>query len=355
MPEGTVFFPGEPVLQVRAPLVEAQILETYLLAMITFQSMIATKASRVAMAARKRPVVDFGSRRAHGPEAALYAARASFIGGVDATSNVEAGKLFGIPVAGTCAHSWVQSFESEEESFRAFNEVFPEHSILLIDTYDTLEGARLALKTGKSVKGVRIDSGDLARLAVKVRAILDEGGGSDLQIVASSDLNEYKIDDMVREGAPIDMFGVGTDMVTSSDAPNLGAVYKLVETETAEGVHFKIKLSRNKITYPGRKQILRRYGTSGQLYQDVISCADENPGRDGRALLEKVIEGGRLLRPHRTVAEVREYAKREIATIPDRLRKLRGSHEYQVLYSAQLESRLREERHRGHHPAEPND
>ena len=355
MQEGTIFFPGEPVLQVQAPLAEAQILETYLLSMITFQSMVATKASRVVMAARKRPVVDFGSRRAHGPEAALLAARASYIGGVQATSNVLAGKTFEMPITGTCAHSWVQSFDTEEEAFRAFNDVFPDHSILLIDTYDTLEGARLAIRTGKNVKGVRIDSGDLSRLAKKVRQILDSEGRPDIQIVASSDLDEYKIDDMVREGAPIDMFGVGTEMVTSADAPSLGAVYKLVQTESAEGVRLKIKLSRNKVTYPGRKQVVRRYGTSGTLYQDVIGCAEEAPGRDGRALLEKVVENGELTRPHPELSAVRSYADKEIATVPDRLRKLRGSQEYQVVYSALLEQRLREERRRSHHERDPQD
>ncbi|MGH9858231.1 MAG: nicotinate phosphoribosyltransferase, partial [Acidobacteriota bacterium] len=227
--EGTVLFPLEPMLQIRAPLIEAQVLETYLLSMMNMQSMIATKAARIVQSAKGRDVVDFGARRAHGPQAALLAARASYIGGCAGTSNVLGGFLANIPVTGTAAHSFTMAFGDELTAFHAYHQIFPDHTILLVDTYDTLQATRKVKEIGPSVKGVRIDSGDLLDLSKQVRRILNEDRLESVKIIASGDLNEYKIEQLLAAGAPIDAFGVGTELVTSYDAPALGGVYKLVE------------------------------------------------------------------------------------------------------------------------------
>src|SRR5262247_2835942 len=219
MPEGTVAFAGEPLARVTAPLIEAQIVETYLLSTINFQTLIATKASRIVEAAEGRGIIEFGARRCHGFGAALYAARAAFIGGCVGTSNVEAGRLFELPVYGTAAHSFVMAFDSEREAFHAYHEVFPESTVLLLDTYDTLNAAHLATEFGPELRGVRLDSGDLAELSKRVRSILDEAGMRRTKIFASGDLNEFKIAELIAAGAPIDLFGVGTDLSTSRDAP----------------------------------------------------------------------------------------------------------------------------------------
>jgi nicotinate phosphoribosyltransferase len=229
VPEGTLVFANEPILQVRAPLPQAQLVETFLLSLIHFQTLVATKASRVVEAACGREVIDFGTRRAHGPEAGVIAARASFIGGCIGTSNVCAAKEFGIPVFGTAAHSWTLAFDSEQEAFADYHATFPDSTILLVDTYDTLQGIRNALPLGKALKGVRLDSGDLLGSSREVRRILDDAGLTETKILASGDLNEYKVRALVEASAPIDLFGVGTEMVTSKDQPSLGAVYKLVE------------------------------------------------------------------------------------------------------------------------------
>ena len=243
MPEGTVAFAGEPLLRVTAPLIEAQIVETYLLATINFQTLIATKASRIVEAAQGRGIIEFGARRAHGFGAAIYAARAAVIGGCIGTSNVEAGRMFDIPEYGTAAHSFTMAFEREIDAFRAYFKVFPDSSTLLLDTYDTINAARLATEFGPELRGVRLDSGDLIELSKQVRAILDEAGMRQTKILASGDLNEFKIAEMIAAGAPIDVFGVGTDLSTSRDAPALGGVYKLVEVEVDGRVEPKIKLS----------------------------------------------------------------------------------------------------------------
>src|SRR3989339_1212874 len=231
IPEGNIAFADEPLIRVSAPIIETQIIETYLLSTINFQTSIATKASRVVYAAKSREVIDFGTRRAHGPQAGVLAARASFIGGCNGTSNVFAAYKLDIPAVGTIAHSWVMAFEDEQDSFRKFHEIFPDNTILLIDTYDTLSGARHAALIGKKLKSVRIDSGDLLKLSREVRKILDAEGLPHVKIVASGDLNEERIDDLLQNGAPIDSFGVGTEMVTSKDTPALGGIYKLVERE----------------------------------------------------------------------------------------------------------------------------
>ena len=228
-------FPGEPLLRVTAPLAEAQVIETYLITTLTVQTVVASKAARTVVAAGGRPVFDFGSRRAHGPQAGLLAARAAYIGGCVGTSNAEAGRLLDIPTLGTQAHAWIMSFDDEAEAFRKFAEVFPDASTLLIDTYDTVRGVRRALESGAAMQAVRLDSGDLPALSREVRAVLDAAGRTDVKIVASGDLNEYKIHDLLQAGAPIDVFGVGTEMAVSRDDPALSAVYKLVETGDGSG------------------------------------------------------------------------------------------------------------------------
>jgi len=247
VPEGTLLFAGEPVLTVRAPIMEAQIPETYLLAAIGFQTLIATKAARIVHAAGERAVIEFGTRRAHTPEAGALAGRAAYIGGCIGTSNTLTGFRTGIPVYGTAAHSWVLAFPSEREAQRRLQELLGPDTVYLIDTYDTLEGARIAASLGRPLWGVRLDSGDLIELSRAVRRILDEAGLVEAKIMASGDLNEYKIAEIVAAGAPIDAFGVGTELATSSDAPALGGIYKLVEIEG----RYTAKLSPGKVTFPG--------------------------------------------------------------------------------------------------------
>src|SRR5580692_6368798 len=258
VPEGTPLFANEPFLTLRAPLVEAQIPETYLLATIGFQSMIATKAARMVKAALGRSVVEFGTRRAHSPEAGVFAGRASYIGGCGGTSNTEAGMRFGVPVFGTAAHSWVMSFPHETIAFEQLQKLLGESTVYLIDSYDTLEGARRAAALGRPLWGVRLDSGNLVTLAPAVRKILDDAGLPETKIMATGDLNEYKIHELVAARAPIDVFGVGTELSTSADAPTLGVVYKMVELEDA-GNHrrYTAKLSEDKHTLPGSKQVFR--------------------------------------------------------------------------------------------------
>ncbi len=258
IPEGTVVFPNEPFVRVTAPIIEAQIVETFMLASVNFQTMIASKAARVVAAAAGRDVVEFGSRRAHGTEAAMYAARAAYIAGCAGTSNVEAGLRFGVPVFGTIAHSWVMAFDDEVEAFCRYLRAFPRNATLLIDTYDTVAAARRIVGAGLRPQAVRLDSGSLADLSRAVRRVLDEGGLQSTRIFASGDLDEGQIAALVGAGAPIDAFGVGTRLSTSSDAPSVGGVYKLVEIEVDHTVRRTIKTSPGKTTLPGRKQVWRR-------------------------------------------------------------------------------------------------
>ncbi len=337
MPEGTIFFPNEPILRITAPIIEAQILETYVLAYLNFESAIASKAARIVDAARGRAIIEFGARRAHGMEAALYAARAAYIGGCVGTSNVEAGYLFGIPIYGTAAHSWNMAFPDELDAFRAYLRVFPETTILLIDTYDTLQGARKATALGPVVRGVRLDSGDLATLSKQVRAILDEAGMTETKIIASGDLDEYKIADLLEHEAPIDIFGVGTQLSTSYDAPTLGGVYKLVEEEVDGRILYKIKLSTEKATYPGRKQVWRRTDAEGRFLSDVIALADEPPPPDAFPLLEEIMRGGRLVTPLPTLEEIRERTLENVRRLPEAYRRLKDAAEYPVSRSERLE------------------
>jgi len=340
MPEGTVAFAGEPLARVTAPLIEAQLVETYLLSTINFQTLIATKASRIVEAAAGRGIIEFGARRAHGFGAALYAARAAFIGGCVGTSNVEAGMMYDIPVYGTAAHSFTMAFDREIDAFRAYFKVFPESSTLLLDTYDTIAAARLAREFGPELRGVRLDSGDMVELSKRVRAILDEAGMRRTKILASGDLNEFKIAEMIAAGAPIDLFGVGTDLSTSRDAPALGGVYKLVEIEFDGRVEPKIKLSPDKATYPYRKQVWRAAAGDGSFAGDVIAMADEN-GLAGAPLLAPVMRDGRIASPSPTLREAQERARRQLDRLPAPHKRLIEAQPYPVRYSDKLEeSRL---------------
>lgn len=289
VPEGTVLFAGEPLMTVRAPIFEAQIPETYLLSAITFPTLIATKAARMVDAAAGRTVVEFGTRRAHTPEAGTIGARAAYIGGCSGTSNTLAGYRYGIPVLGTSAHSWVMSFASETEAFRSLQKLLGDQTVQLIDTYDTLEGARKAAQLGRPLWGVRIDSGDLSVLAREVRRILDAAGLRDSKIMASGDLDEYSIQKLITSRTPIDAFGVGTELATSGDAPSMGMIYKMVEIEENGHRRLPAKRSSGKPSMPGEKQIWRFE------HHDVVSLSGETI-ENGVPLLRPFVRDGRRVR-----------------------------------------------------------
>lgn len=337
IPEGTIFFPNEPILRITAPIIEAQILETYTLSFLNFESSIASKAARMVDAGRGRAIIEFGARRAHGMTAALYAARAAYIGGCVGTSLVEAGYLFGIPIYGTAAHSWNMAFDDELDAFRAYLRVFPETTTLLIDTYDTIQGARKATMLGPQIRGVRLDSGDLGRLSKEVRAILDAAGMRETKIVASGDLNEYKIEELIAEGAPIDIFGVGTQLSTSYDAPALGGVYKLVEEVVNGEKVYKMKLSMEKSHYPGCKQVWRTSDDSGMYLFDTITLADDDPVPGAVPLMERIMVEGRLVTPYPPLEEIRQRFLTNLQRLPLRYRRLRGAESYPVRVSPRLE------------------
>ncbi|MCP5111986.1 MAG: nicotinate phosphoribosyltransferase [bacterium] len=339
VPEGTPAFAGEPLLTVRAPLIEAQIAETYLLATIGFQSLVATKAARLVQAAGGRSVVEFGTRRAHSPEAGVLAGRAAYIGGCIGTSNTLAGLRYGVPVFGTAAHSWVLSFSSELESFKALQRLLGPETVYLVDSYDTEEGARKAASLGKPMWGVRLDSGNLVDLSVKVRAILDDAGLTDSKIMVTGDLNEYRILELVKEHLPIDAFGVGTQLATSADAPSLGAVYKVVQLEAGGKRRYTAKFSQDKQTMPGAKQVFR-YSD-----HDLIGRAEECPAGESRALLEPVMMHGELVRELPDAAAARQRSADGLAALPTACRSLFSiDPPYRVEYSEEL--RLLNERTR---------
>ncbi len=351
MPEGEICFANEPILQVEAPVIEAQILETYLLSMINIQTCVASKAVRVVSASRldgrQRQVVDFGSRRAHGPAAGVLAARAAFVGGCMGTSNVYAGRKYGIPVLGTMAHSWVQAYEKEEIAFRKYQKVFPDHAIFLIDTYDTLNAAKKVVGLKKPVRGVRIDSGDLLGLSQKVRKVLDRNGLKDVKIIGSGNLDEYKIEELVHKQAPIDFFGVGTEMVVSGDAPSLDLTYKLVQIESPGGrVSYTAKLSRGKHTVPGRKQVYRHFNSKGMMVQDDIALASEPAIKDARPLLAPVMRQGRLLPSLPLTSEIRSFVLNKLEQVPRSCRLLKKKKDYPVKLSPRIKALLNAVRRR---------
>ena len=339
IPEGEAVFPNEPALRVTAPLIEAQLVETYLLNCIDFQTLVASKAARMAIACAGRPFVDFSARRDHGADAANLAARAAFIGGASATSNMLAAKEFGIPPSGTMAHSYVMTSPGEGEAFRRFARQFPDRAALLIDTFDTLRGAKIAAEVatelaseGIKIRAVRIDSGDLAASAREVRSILDAAGHHEIEIFASGDLDEFRIASLLEDGAPVDGFGVGTSLGTGGDVAHLGGAYKLVEDETGP----KSKLSAGKETLPGVKQVYR--STESRKYaRDVIALhGEEVVGDEGRELLERVMKGGEILGSTPSLEDLKQRCRRTIESLPEELHSLERAKAYPVELSPGL-------------------
>lgn len=363
--EGEVVFPKAPVVRVTGTLVEAQLVETVLLNVLNFESLIATKASRMRRHAGDRKLIDFGLRRAQG-FGGLQASRAAVVGGFDATSNVRAGLCQGLEVTGTQAHSWIQSFESELEAFRAYARTFPDATILLVDTYDTLGSgvpnairvAREMEEEGHRLRGIRLDSGDLAYLSKRAREMLDDAGLEYVQIAASNQLDEHVIRSLIDQGAPIDAFGVGTQLVTAYDSPALDGVYKLAEL----GGEPRIKISENpeKINLPGRKQVVRLFDDQDEFYGDVV-CPDDEPTVEhmydpahpdvrnvavgeyrGELLLREVVRDGEVVAERRTTDEVAEFARRRLAQLPEEHKRFENPHIYKVgLSEAMLETRTR--------------
>jgi nicotinate phosphoribosyltransferase len=339
MPEGTPVFAEEPILRVTAPIIEAQIIETFLLSIITFQTMIASKAARVAAAAQGRQVVEFGSRRAHGPEAGVLAARAAYIGGCSGTSNLQAGRLFDIPVFGTMAHSFVMACADEEEAYRRFDELFPQHNILLVDTYDTLAAIDKIVRAGLRPKAVRLDSGNLADLSRQVRERLDRAGLKDTHIFASGDLDEFRITDLLAAGAPVDAFGVGTVLATSKDAPALGGVYKLVDLESDQVVTYRAKLSADKLTYPGAKQVFRFSDGEGMFREDIVGLASEKYP-EAIPLLHCAMRNGQRVSSPISMTEIQRHASEELAKIAPSCRRLDQPQSYRVSFSDTIKNLL---------------
>jgi nicotinate phosphoribosyltransferase len=345
VPEGTAVFGEEPLLRVTAPIIEAQIVETFLLSTLLFQTSIASKAARVVGAAAGRGVVEFGTRRAHGPEAGVLAARAAYVGGCIGTSNVEAGQRFGIPIFGTLAHSFVMAYTDEAEAFRRFQRLFPEHAVLLVDTYETLAAIEKIIHAGLRPKSVRLDSGDLVRLSQEVRRRLDTAGLRDTHIFASGDLDEFAIADLLARGAIVDAFGVGTALATSKDAPALGGVYKLVDVQSGEGPSYRAKFSEEKVTYPGRKQVFRFHDEAGSYREDVIACESERYP-DAEPLLRCVMRQGKRLGPSPHLPDIQERARRELAKLPQACRRLGDPQAYPVRFSVELKRLLEDVRDR---------
>ena len=331
MPEGTAFFANEPILRVTAPLMEAQLVETRLINILHFQSLIASKAARMVQAAPGKVLVDFGLRRAHGGEAGLWAARAAYIAGFTGTATVLAERLYGIPIFGTMAHSFVQAFADETAAFEAFAQARPERLVLLIDTYDTEAAARkvvtLAPKLaaqGIHICGVRLDSGDLITLSKRVRQILDDGGLEDVTIFASGGLDEDALAALTLAKAPIDGFGIGTNLATSSDVPALDCAYKLQEYDGTP----RRKRSVNKETWPGRKQVWRRTGADGRMDRDVLSL--EQDRHEGEALIPCVMRCGTRTDPSPSLAAIRDHVAQQLQRLPEPLRRLEAAPVYPV-------------------------
>lgn len=344
IPEGRLFFKDEPVVEVTAPVIEAQIVETFIINQINLQSLVATKAARCIYAAKGRAVVDFSLRRTQGIDAGMKVARSSYIAGFAGTSNVRAGQYYGIPIVGTMAHSFVSSFEEEIASFRAFVASFPNNSILLIDTYDTGAGARNAVQVakemagrGQRLQGVRIDSGDLAALAVEVRKIFDDAGLKDVKIIGSGGLDEYDLAKFSAANVPYDSYGVGTKMGVSGDAPWFDIAYKLVEYDGRP----VLKLSTGKVSWPGRKQIFRFSTSAGQLQKDIVALRDEHL-TGGEVVLVKAMEKGKRVSRLPSLDDIRSTLQREFKLLPDSHKAILNPALYPVEFSPQL-SELRQE------------
>ena len=365
--EGTVMFPNEPIIRIKAPLYQAQLIETALLTIINFQSLIATKASRVCFAAKGDPVFEFGLRRAQGPDAGIYGARAAIIGGCTATANVLAGKMFNIPVVGTHAHSWVQKFDNELDAFEAYAKIYPNNCLLLVDTYDVLKsGMPNAIKVFKDLKakghkplGIRLDSGDLDYLSKECKNMLTEAGFEDARITASNDLDEYRISNLKSSGSPINSWGVGTKLITSSDSPSLGGVYKLVASYKDGKYDPKIKISEDpeKITNPGYKKVVRIYNTQGHAEADLIMLEDEYIDNTKpltifhpvykwktktftnytiKELLKPLYINGECKYEKKSVIEIQEYTRNELNTLWREYKRLLYPQTYKVDLSEKL-------------------
>ena len=337
MAEGTVFFPNEPIARIIAPLPQAQLVETRLINLLQYQTLIASKAARSVLVAGGKTLIDFGLRRAHGAEAGLLAARASYLAGFAGSATVLAEHLFGVPVFGTMAHSFIQAHVVESEAFEHFADAQPDNVILLIDTYDTEEGAQKVValapqlkKKGITIKGVRLDSGDLTDHAFKVRRILDEAGLTDVQITASGNLDEYAIQAMVAAQAPIDLLAIGTKLTTSADRPYLDCAYKLQEYA---GRPCR-KKSEGKATWPGRKQVYRQYDSHGRIDLDVLTCVDDP--QEGKPLIQPIMEAGKRLGLPITLDQSRNYATQELASLPEALRQLHEDATIEVKVSKAL-------------------
>jgi len=332
MKEGNFFFPNEPIMTIQGPMFHAQLAETYILNVINYQTIVASKASRIKSVAQQKTLLEFGTRRSHSPLAGVYAARASYIAGFNGTSNVIADIELGINSSGTMAHSFVQRFDNELESFDVYNNFYGDNSILLIDTYDTEQAAKKISKFKNLVKAVRIDSGDLVEHSKKVRKILDENGCEKVQIVASSDLNEYKIKKILESNAPIDAFGVGTELVTSSDDPTIAGVYKLIEYNNKP----KIKISEDKLTYPGKKQIYRIYSKQGELIEDLLTLDNEPVPPNSEALLILVMKKGRLITELPNLNNIQRYYIENIEKLPPKFKELDEDYVFNVKISKKL-------------------
>ena len=335
--EGTPFTANTPIITVTAKRPQAQLVETILLNIVNFQTMIASKASRIVNSAGKAKVIDFGLRRAHGSDASIKGARAMYIAGANATSNVEAAKTYGIPPSGTMAHSFVMGFQNEIDAYRAYANTFPDNAVFVIDTYDTLKGAGKAVQVAKEMErdghrllGMRLDSGDMRNLSEQVRSILDTKGLNFVKIVLSSDLNEYKIDKYTKDNAPVDFYGVGTEMITAKPVSAISGVYKLVEDHLGP----RIKLSENKGTFPGKKQVYRVMDKAGGYLYDVLGLEGEI--HEGSPLLMHAVSGGKEIRATVPLNEVRDYCLDCVARLPSEVKVVRVIKHYQLQVGSEL-------------------
>lgn len=348
MAEGNLFFADEPVLEVTAPVIAAQLAETIVINQVQYQTLLATKSARCVSAADGRPLADFAARRTHGSEASLRMARASYMAGFGATSNVLAARRYGIPPTGTMAHSYITSFDDEAKAFRAYARRFPDRSILLLDTYDTVNAAHIAVDVAKELEadghrltGVRLDSGDFDDLSRQVRRILDDSGLDYVRIVASGGLDEYELERLIQGGAPIDMFGVGTRVGVSGDAPWCDMVYKMVCYDGRP----VMKLSAGKSSLPGGKQVFRQYDSDGKMADDVIALDEESPGSGEPLLASTMIDGQRTMQTN-PIDAARQRVADGLAALPDQYKKLRAPAQYPVSISSgvqRLERQIRSE------------